>query len=755
MKLRLSIFFGSLLLSSASWGQAALPQLSPLTKKYVHDMDKAQGKPMPGYIYNKDAAGTILVSALVKVSNPEAAQSGLEAIGAHIGTKAGSIWTVKVPINQVAAFTHTTGISYIQMDEPVYPSLDVARKTTKADSAQGGYGLPIGYSGKDVVVGIIDFGFDYNHPTFYDTTYTNYRIKQVWQMNGTVAPPTGYTYGKEITDPVAIKLEGTDDPHQNHGTSVGGMAAGSGYGSPTSNPRKYRGMSYQSDIVMVGVRRDSIGGQWMQGSFSDFLDGVKYIFDYATSVSKPCVVNISWGSQSGSHDGTSLFNQACDTLAGPGRIIVMSAGNEGQEKIHLSKTFTSTDTAIHTFLTFSPDTYRRTWVDIWGEPTKTFCARATLYSGGVAGNTTEFHCIDNAVTDTFLIAANGIDTCWVEFITSSAEATNGKPRITVNLWNKSTDTIGISVAGHDGKIDMWDEYYYYGFPHQFQSAFDSLGNSWASTGNTISTVSDMGSAEKVLLVGAYASKVGFTDINGNGWSYSSYVSANNLVPFSSRGPMIDGRIKPDITAPGLTITTSMSSYDTSHTATGSNSNSTVYKYTDPTTSKDYYYCEFSGTSASSPAAAGIVALLLQADPTLDPDHLKSILFATAITDSYTGTLPSAGNNNWGHGKINAYKALKQLVAEMGVYEYSGKHLDCALFPNPNNGQFLLDYTALSNETANVTICNIAGATVYNQSWKVNTGDNRLNVDLTNYAKGMYIVKLTSPSGSVAMKAIVR
>lgn len=734
--------------------QIVTPQLSPLTKKYIHDLTKSNKSLLQGYIYNKDAQGHVLVSALIKVADADLAQTGLNSIDAHVGTKAGAVWTVKVPVENVVPFTTLPGISYIQMDEPVRPALDVARKTTRTDSAQAGYGLPMGYSGKGVVMGVIDFGFDYNHPTFYDTTHSYYRIKRVWQMNGSAAPPSGYTYGKEITDTNLIKAEGTDDPHQQHGTATAGMAAGSGFGSDAAYGKKMRGMAYDADIVMVGVRRDSIGGQWMEGSFSDFIDGINYVYTYAASVGKPAVVNVSWGSQSGSHDGTSLINQACNSLTGPGKILVMSAGNEGQEKIHLSKTFTTTDTVINTFLTFTPDTYKRTWIDIWEQPSKTFCASVTLYSGGVAGNTTLFHCIDNAVTDTYLVAANGLDTCFVEFITSAAEP-NGKPRVTVNIFNKATDSIGVSVKATDGAIDMWNEYYYYGFPHQFQSAFDDFGNSWATTGNTASTVSDMGSGTSVLLVGAYASKVNFTDINAHAWSYSSYVSANNLVPFSSRGPMIDGRISPDITAPGLTVATAWSSYDTSHTETGSNSTGTVKKWTDGT-GKSYYYSEFSGTSASAPAASGIVALLLQADPTLTPASVKTAIFSTAITDSYTGVIPSAGNNNWGHGKINAYRALKKVIQNAGgVYQFAGKKLDCTLFPNPNDGSFYLDYTGDKSEDLSIAVYNTQGSLAHVEPWHVSAGSNMHNLSLPQLAKGLYIVKVSSATGSVDIKTVVK
>lgn len=725
--------------------------LSPLTRAWLQESKKT---PLPaGYVYRKQTNGQVFVSSVIKVYDAGKAGAGLKAIGAVTGTKAGNIWTVQVPLQKVDEFIQTEGIDYIQLDEPVYPKLDAARKTTRADSVQAGYNLPMPYSGKDVIVGVIDFGFDYNHPTFYDTTGSKYRIKKVWELNGTGTPPAGYSYGNEITDTTLIKAQGTDNMQQTHGTATAGMAAGSGFGGDTSN-RRFRGMAFGSDLVLVGVRRDSIGNQWMQSGFSDFIDGINYIFNYAASVSKPAVVNISWGSQSGPHDGSSLFNQACDNLSGAGKLIVMSAGNEGQENIHLAKTFTATDTVVRTLVTFTSPAYKRTWIDVWGDTGKTFCGAVTLYQGTVAGNTTGFFCLDNAVHDTYVVGTDG-DTCFVQFITSTSEF-NSKPRLIMNIWSKTANSISIAVKGNDGAIDAWDEYYYYGYTYGYQSAFSGGGFPGHSNGNNVTTVSDMGAGQSILLVGAYASKIAYTDINGHPQTYSGYVSsAGKFVPFSSRGPMIDGRIKPDITAPGLTIATAVSSYDTAATPAGTSSNTVVAEYVHPQSGKHYYYAEFIGTSASAPAASGIVALLLQAKPDMTPQQLKDLLFQTAIKDSYTGSIPAGGKNDWGNGKINAYGAMKLLIQQQGIYNFSGKKLDCILFPNPGNGNFTLDYTGNKNEELNLRVYNVTGSMVASENWQVYNGLNRRNLDLSKLSPGNYLVSITGKEGAVTIKTTIQ
>lgn len=734
------------------------PKLSPLTKKYLSEINKhsTPDKASKEYVYKKLADGVFCISAIIQVADETSVIQSLHSKGIYIGTRAGNIWTVQVPLDKVADFINTTGISYIQLDEPVFPALNMARKTTRVDSVHLGLNLPMAYSGKNVVVGVIDFGFDYNHPTFYDTSHTAYRVKKVWELGTNGTPPSGYLYGHELVDSNSILTQGTDNTVQTHGTCVAGIASGSGYGSIVSSDR-FRGMAYESEMVFVGVRRDSIEDQWMQSGFSDFIDGVNYIFTHAASVGKPCVVNISWGSQSGPHDGTSLFNQACDNLTGPGKLITMSAGNDGTDKIHLSKTFTSTDTLLTSFVVFNPTHYRRTWIDIWGDTAKTFCASVTLYHNGVAGNTTGFYCIDDMLHPHNLIAANGVDTCFIDFITSASEF-NSKPRMTINIFNHGMDSIKVSIKGTDGKIHVWNEYYYYGFPNKFSSEFKSLGEPGAVNGNTTSTVSDMGSSNSVLLIGAYASKVGYTDINGNPWSYSNYVQAGKLVPFSSRGPMVDGRIKPDIAAPGLTLASAMSSYALSYTPGGDDSSSVISVipgYQHPVTGNDYYYTEFLGTSASSPAAAGIVALLLQVNPNLTPEQLKDAITTTAIEDNHTGNIVAGGNNNWGFGKINAYGAIKKVLqGAAGVYSFHGKKLDCILYPNPNNGQFTIDYTSEKAEALTIEIIDITGSKVAVKNWDVNSGENRYKLDLSAYSKGFYIVRVASEGGSVNIKTLV-
>lgn len=59
-------------------------------------------------------------------------------------------------------------------------------------------------------------------------------------------------------------------------------------------------------------------------------------------------------------------------------------------------------------------------------------------------------------------------------------------------------------------------------------------------------------------------------------------------------------------------------------------------------------------SAAAPVVTGIIALMLEVDPTLDAGSVKRILQETARADAFTGPTP---NPLWGHGKVDAYAAL--------------------------------------------------------------------------------------------------
>lgn len=723
-------------------------KLSPKTKLFLANQPDGIYKPvLQDYVY-QNRAGKTYLSGLIKMKTKQT-PSGFEALGVKIGTKAGNIWTVQIPIENVKAFTQLNTIEYIELDEPISLNLDSVVRTTRADSVHGGINLAMPFTGKDVVVGVVDIGFDYTHPTLYDSLGNTYRVKRVWEQRKNGTPPTAYGYGNEIIDSLSMFAAQTDNSTNTHGMHVVGITSGSGRKSNATSNHKFQGMAFESDIVFVGITPDST--EWKNTGVSSIVDGINYVYQYAATVGKPAVVNLSWGPPLGPKDGTSLFSQAVDALTGAGKIFVCSAGNNGDVNLHINKTFTATDTAVSTFVGFASYlNTKNTWVDVWGQSGQSFCAKVSLYNG-VETATTGFVCLDNQLHRYYLLGANN-DTCYVDIVTASSEF-NGKPRIYLSLGSRVKDSICLTVQGANGSINIWNGYVressgYYG-------ELTSNGRSWATAGDNTQTTSDFVATHSAISVGAYSSRINFKNISNSNQSYSGYTSIRKLVPFSSHGPTADNRIVPDITAPGLAVISSVSSFDADYKPGGADYSSVISRGYDSLNSKYYYYAQMSGTSMSSPAASGIVALMLQANPKLSPAEVKIILAKTAITDTFTGTLPAQGNNLWGHGKINAYAAVMEAYTyPANLNTVKEKVIKAELYPNPNHGKFTINIAESKALKMTLSIYDYTGKQVHQSDWNKPSGAASKHIEVNALSPGLYFVQLQSGTDLWVDKIVV-
>jgi subtilisin family serine protease len=123
-------------------------------------------------------------------------------------------------------------------------------------------------------------------------------------------------------------------------------------------------------------------------------------------------------------------------------------------------------------------------------------------------------------------------------------------------------------------------------------------------------------------------------------------SADKLASFSSRGPVGSKGVKPDVSAPGVSVP---SSY--------------------PTNS----YANLSGTSMATPHVAGAAALLMSAVPTLkgNPAAVEKLLNKTAqrsgVTDPVSQTCGGTASTVWpnamiGNGRIDVFAAYQKAIA---------------------------------------------------------------------------------------------
>lgn len=143
------------------------------------------------------------------------------------------------------------------------------------------------------------------------------------------------------------------------------------------------------------------------------------------------------------------------------------------------------------------------------------------------------------------------------------------------------------------------------------------------------TIGSPGAADKAITVGAAA------DLGENGFF---------LADFSSRGYTADNRIKPDIVAPGYTITAPQANSTTGYVA-------------------------YSGTSMATPFTAGTIALMLDANPSLTPSQVANTLYSTAIDFG-----PAGKDIDYGNGRLDGYEAIKSAGSYSGTNITVPNHL---------------------------------------------------------------------------------
>ena len=158
---------------------------------------------------------------------------------------------------------------------------------------------------------------------------------------------------------------------------------------------------------------------------------------------------------------------------------------------------------------------------------------------------------------------------------------------------------------------------------------------------------------------------------------------------------------------------------------------------------------------SSPVVSGIAALLLQIKNDLVPQEIKDIFTQTAIKDNYTGIIPPGGNNTWGNGKVNAYGSVKRVIQIVnGIKGVNNNLSHVNLFPNPNDGNFTLDYYGNKNEMLEVELFNLTGQNIFLEKWKTTAGLNSKSINVKNINAGIYFIKISSSQVQSVVKMIV-
>ena len=563
---------------------------------------------------------------------------------------------LKVPLQKLNSLNQLIGIDYLEIASRINPNLDKAVTDLRADSVHAGIGLPHGYAGKDVLIGITDWGFDYTHPVFYDTLLQQHRIYAAWDQYKSSGPaPNGFNYGSEYTDSQSLLAAGTDTAniygYGTHGTHVAGIAGGGG--ATTA----FRGVAFEAQFLFVTFLID-------EGAV---LDAWQWMYQKALAADKRLVINMSWGLYHfGTLDGTSLLSQAITAFSNLGVVFVNSGGNNGNVNFHLKKTFTN-DVLKSRIEFYDYNANPNMWgqsIHAWGEVGQSFANGIIVTNNSnVALAESPFYSTTNTSTyiDTFLVVNQ--DTIWYNISADAAHPLNGKPQMRLRVKNTHPNLrIQLHSTASSGTVHYWNVTELITEVGNWGMAFLAAGTGTTS-GDNQNGISEPSCADDVISVAAYATQYATS---------SGSLVGGALASFSSKGPRYDGAMKPDIAAPGVAIASAISSFTdgTYTTVATTDFNNTTYRF-----------AKFSGTSMASPMVAGVVALMLEANPYLSAAQVKEIIMQTARQDNYTGSIPSGGSPQWGAGKINAYAAVQLAVQTLGFLD-SKPSIEWSVYPNP-------------------------------------------------------------------------
>ncbi|MBF1581871.1 MAG: S8 family serine peptidase [Prevotella sp.] len=629
-----------------------------------------------------------LLTAFVRIDGNSA--EVLRQYGCKELARVGDISIAAIPLSKLGALSCGRQVKRIETGRRCSIQMDTTRIVVNAEKVYTGEGLPQSYTGRGVVVGVQDIGFDLTHPNFYSADMSQYRIKALWdQLSRDTIGSTLYVGRDYVGRDALLELKHPiDGETQTHGTHTAGIAAGSGaQGNGDVSP--YRGMACDADLVLVDNAADNASlidpKDYYKFTYATDALGFKYIFDYAERMHQPCVINFSEGSSQDFHGYDQLYYELLAKLIGPGRIIVSSAGNDGARNSYIHKNIGKERAGA--FIMGNEKRFSCT-----AKSKQTFTFRVSVYDNVASPQIVDISMVnicnaqDSLLTDSLLVG--GKKYIWrVLAYPNSYDARETAYDFQISSPSKLGDSpqVSLQVMGRDADIELYRMSGYM-FPHSLDPVLDA--------GDCRYTIFSPSSSPDVICVGSTSYRTQFVNYLGEKKVYDSGQKGIRS-SFSAMGPTLDGRIKPDVMAPGQNI---ISSYSTFFINNPKNVNASVksdvrhFEYNGRT----YAWNANAGTSMSAPVVTGAIALWLQADPTLTPADCLEIF---AKTCSHYDTSLSYPNNLYGYGQIDVAAGLREVLRRkaLGINTIGQKKVS----EQYDNRIYLLDGRYVGTSDANL------------------------------------------------------
>ena len=551
-----------------------------------------------------------------------------------------AVYSVNVPLSRLESLGACTEVEYVDAGQEFTPTLDSSVPETRADQVRNPpAGAGPAFDGSGVVVGIIDYGFDFTLDDFRNPDGST-RVAFLWDQfltpQGSEHHPSGFTFGVEydesdINSALAAANPFSQVRHEpnpgSHGTHVAGAAAGNGRSADaTFAANRYVGTAPNARIIFVQPATND-----QTSTFTDsahVAEAIAYIYGKAAELGMPCVINMSLGQNGGSHDGESTVERAMDRLLEtPGRAFVVAAGNEHIWRTHASGTLTPqgkrvlhwrVGASIPVFAfppgfppglgDFSPNE-----MEVWYSSRDQFRVKVADPDGN------ETDTFDPGESDSITLPSG--DRVFID--SERFTVVNGDSRIyievspapfhtlTEGIWTVELEAIEV----REGRFDAWIERDARRALNRFEDQSFFLGTDF----DPVLTLGTPATSRRTVVVANY--------------NHVTQAPSDS----SGRGTTRDGRCKPEVAAPGTDIVSSH--------ALGGRPN--------PAGGTFPVRLPMSGTSMSAPHVAGIIGLMFQADGRLTAEQIRKILIASAQPPLGVSDFDPA----WGYGRVDARAAV--------------------------------------------------------------------------------------------------